>query len=244
MNQLKFILLLSLLVACQSKKSTEKDLVYIPVSVQVVNYNPFSEILSRVVADGKINFELIKKEESAVLQVVDGFGLVNPKSLNKDQRLAYALNSYHAALLWLSVSKYPHIDSMLDIASCWDIDFIKWGKKDISLSQLKKIVIELSGDPTLAVLNLSLNAKSGPGMISKAYVPAQVMVQMDDRARKVINRDLKVHDKQLTRSGFFALYPEEFGEGREFIKRIQRWKKTVSYLAVYTKEFDWKLNKQ
>ena len=244
MKQLVILLFAGLLASCQWSQGSKKETPYQSLPVQVVDYNSFSRLLSRFVVDGKINFELIKKEELSLLQVFDDLGKVDHKKLSKNQQLAYALNTYHAALLWLSVSEYPHIDTMLDIASCWDRQFIKWGKKEISLSQLKKEIADLCDDPALAVSNLSLCAKSGPGMIGQAYTPANVLQEMDARARELMLKELTVYEDRLVRSGFFSLYPDEFKDGRQFIKVASRWRKGLGPVRVMDMEFDWLLNKQ
>jgi len=193
-------------------------------SVEFDHTHPsYDALLKRFVTDGRVDYQGLKSDPSALDRYLDNTAGVTEGTFNgwaESERLAFLINLYNAATLKLIVDHYP-VKRIKDIGSIfkgpWDQPVVRLLGKTITLDNLEHdIVRKQYGEPRIHMA-LVCAAKSCPTLRSEAYVAAKLDAQLDEQSRRFlaspaglrIDRDKKT----VYFSSIFKWYGEDFVAG-------------------------------
>ena len=185
---------------------------------------------------------------------------------NKNEQLAFLINSYNAWTVSLILSEYPNVKSIKNLGSFfqspWKKSFIPLLGETRSLDDIEHTLIRGSGRYNDPRVHFAVNCASigCPALRSEAYQAERLDSQLDEATRLFLadrNRN-RVVGQSLQVSSIFKWYREDFEKGwRGFYSlndffvfyyqaldvnhaNIQKLKKmNIEFL-----DYDWRLNKK
>jgi len=91
-----------------------------------VDHSLYGELLRKYVNNGRVDYRGFKKEEARLDRYLEILERVDTKGLNRNEQLAFYVNSYNAWTIKLILGAYPGVESIKDLGS-----FLKspWKKK-------------------------------------------------------------------------------------------------------------------
>jgi hypothetical protein len=219
-------------------------------------YGKFTQILSRHVKSGAVDYKALKKKDGANLaSCVADMAKVDASKLKGDAKMAYWINVYNAVTLKAIVDNYP-LKSIRDLnTKKYDVwkDY-RFGKQKINLNDIEHKILRPMGDPRIhsAIVCAS---KGCPPLRSEAYVPKRLDKQLDDNCRVWFQspvRGMKWVGDTLQISSIFLWFPKDFGDGTRrghlawiasFVPdKALRAKMTSGKIKVQNLDWDWALN--
>lgn len=192
---------------------------------------------------GKVNYQELKTDEIKVKSYLSFLKENQPKTdWSNNEKLAYLINLYNASTIQLILSKYP-VKSITDLngGKPWDLKFIDFRNKKISLNDLENEIIRKEFSEPRIHFAVNCAAKSCPKLRSEAFTADKLEKQLDDQAKHFLLRSGKnsISNSSLELSKIFEWYAVDFGQIQIFINKYTIVKTTakVSYI-----EYDWSLN--
>lgn len=195
-----------------------------------------------------INYLAIKKSPALLeryLKELSSVKIEDYNSWNRQQQLAFLINSYNAFTIKLIIENYP-VESIKDIGtffqSPWNKTFFTLLEKKRSLDWIehKKIRKEFN-EPRIhfAVVCASISC---PNLQSKVFVAKELDKQLEAAAIFFINDREKnaVIGKKLYLSKIFKWYGADFQDMKLFVKR--RISENVNTDKIEWLDYDWSLN--
>lgn len=235
-------LVLFLLVFLGSPTIEAKNLSCLP------DHSGWTSLLEKHVrADGRVNYAAFKKDLKRVDDYLNHLFEVEEKcgdSWSREEKLAYYINLYNAATIQLVLENYP-LESILDIEKPFEKEFIKVGKKEISLTYLENEILRKMAEPRIHFA-INCASYSCPKLLNEAFVTANLEEQLDKVTRDFINDPAmnKISGNSLKLSHIFKWYREDFTEKGSlhnyvdsFSKETLSGNETIEFL-----EYNWALN--
>lgn len=225
-------------------------LIAIPLHAQDNPAAALDGLLSEVVKDERVDYDLIKRRYIGSLDaVLDLSEKVDPAQLNEKERLAFYINLYNATMIKAVLDRggvaFKPSDSDFQVFKD-KIVRLKSGK--ISLNELENDIIRKQfNDPRIHAA-LVCGAVSCPPLIGKAYTAETLDAQLDQNVKAWLGDPTRnvIDDasKTLKLSQIFDWYAPDFG-GKE---RLANWisdkvGRDVSGYKVEFVPYDWSLNK-
>ncbi|WP_133407154.1 DUF547 domain-containing protein [Parashewanella tropica] len=211
----------------------------------VEEQNSRSFAYSSVSADDKKALKAYLKQLSSI----------DPRSLNRNEQLAYWVNLYNALTIDLTLNHYP-IKSIKDIGDGitgpWNIEVIQISGQAVTLNQIEhKILRPIWKDPRIHYV-INCASRGCPDLPTKALTSQNIEAQLNQAAVRFINqtKGVDIQNDQLTLSSIYNWFSEDFGKDRHaLISHINTFAKP-SLKAELAKDkplnikfqYDWKLN--
>ena len=201
------------------------------------------------VKNGKVDYKTIHGDQSALdelLKIAENIS-VNVSDENKYQ--AFWINAYNISVIKGIIDNYP-TKSPLDNSGFFDKTAYKLGGKNITLNDIEHKVLRAKFKDARFHFVLVCGAVGCPPLISEAYMPNTLNVQLDTQTKKALNGNfLKVNakKKKVEASEIMKWYKEDFTmDGMseiEFINKYRTEQIPHNYkLSYFT--YNWNLNKQ
>ena len=229
--------------------------------VQVLDGGKSSTVNYQGMADERAVLQDYLKTLSAVKR--DEFD-----SWNKEEQLAYLINTYNAWTVALILTAWPDIASIKDLGgfftSPWDQAFIPMMEEGRSLDDIEHEIIRKSGRYNEPRIHFALNCASisCPALRAEAYTGERLEQQLEeqtqlflsDRSRNRLNKNtlevssiFKWYDDDFEKgwlgftslSSFFIKYASSLGLSEEDAQRLHHEKIDIVYL-----DYDWRLNSE
>lgn len=220
-------------------------------TIASINYlDKYDELLKKAVSkDGKVNYVLMKQNQEVLKAFLEDCEKNPPQQTwSKQKKLAYWINLYNSATIYLITQHYP-VKSITEIKNGkpWDYIFIKSGDLVLSLNDIEnKIVRPEFKDPRIhAALNCA--AKSCPKLLNEAYRAEKLQEQLNNQTKLFINdstRNDLSNPNDIKISKIFEWYADDFKSSGGVINFINKYANNkvetnakITYLA-----YNWELN--
>jgi len=214
-------------------------------------HDDFDKILAANVVDGQVDYKAIKADSNfeSYLQALEAA----PSFDNKDEELAYWINSYNAlAIKGILNKRSPK--SLLGRVGYFKSAKYNVGGKRINLYDLERSIIIPLGEPRI---HFAINCASGscPKLLSEAYQAEKLEQQLEKVTKDFINdstRNEFDQDKKIARLSkifdwFKADFSDHSGSVQKYIAQyvddpaLAEGLRNESYKIKYLK-YDWSLN--
>lgn len=221
-----------------------------PIPTATVDHQALDDILSQSVRDECVDYLLIRKRHyRALLEYLDAMGRVEPASLPLDERLAFYINLYNAAMIRAVVERFTagYTPAANDF-SVFKEPFIELHGRRVSLDEIEHQIIRPTfNDPRIHVA-LVCAARSCPPLLPHAYRAADLDEVLEVNMRRFIAADpqrnpIDPATGQIRLSQLFNWYASDFG-GPENVKAYvdRHHPVDLSEGDVSFVEYDWTLN--
>jgi len=227
----------------------------------------FSDILSRNVKSGLVNYEELKNDERFEKYLTQ-LSNTNPEKLSQKEKLAFWINAYNAFTIKIIVENYP-VESITNLntggkiigflidKTVWDKKFISINGKKYSLGDIEHKILRKMNEPRIH-FSIVCASISCPKLRNEAFEADKIEVQLKSQTVKFINDKERnyfdIKNKEAFLSKIFSWFSADFGESDENILKfialylpenissdinnnLDKW--VVSY-----KDYNWNLNKQ
>jgi len=215
----------------------------------------YSELLSRIVKKGRVNYALLKKERGALDKYLDAVAAAKIEAADKTQKLGFYINAYNASTLRLVLDrvigkgeKGRDIGGVLKVDKFFDRkDSVVSGER-LSLNELEAKGRKL-GDPRI---HFAVNCASAscPVLLDRAYSPRTLEQDLDRATRDYFASPFgaRLSGGKLEVSQILNWYAKDFGGkdgARNFVLHyapkafVEAARGDLGFL-----EYDWELNKQ
>jgi hypothetical protein len=207
------------------------------------------------------DYKAAKKVQQSLGRYLATMARLDPKTLNKDEQLAYWLNIYNAITIKIVLEHYPLL-SLKEVKLretfygkvIWDVNQIKINRTSLSLNDIEHNILRAFWDPKLVFYGINHANISDPEVISYPFAGRKVYSQLETLAERMINNDqlTEIKDKTIYVSGLYKWHLMEFG-GRSGLKQhllklsSGRKKEKLSAAiknnyAIKFKPYDWTIN--
>ncbi len=209
------------------------------------NYQAYNSILSKYVSNtGEVDYKALKRNTVLLKRVTQDFSRQSPSSQwSNAEQLAFWINAYNVFTLQLIVDNYP-LKSIMDLdgGKTWDVKRINIGGKLYSLNQIENDIIRPQFKDPRIHFALNCAAKSCPPLYNKAYLPAQLDSQLDERTRAFIRSNSNtLNEKAVIISRIFEWYKSDFGDLPVFLNKYAGVKISPQAKIIYA-DYNWSLN--
>lgn len=191
------------------------------------------------------------------------------ESWNKQQRMAFLINTYNAFTLKLILNNYPEIESIRDLgglifSSPWDKKFFTLFGKKTSLGYIEHDVLREKYNEPRIHFAVNCASKGCPALQKEAYVANRLEEQLEQAAiqfmrdpeRNRFDKDKKLLEissifnwftGDFTKNGslkdFIAPYISDDPEIRKILTATSERFNPANTISIIYLDYDWSLNK-
>ncbi|MDG1730163.1 MAG: DUF547 domain-containing protein [Algibacter sp.] len=201
------------------------------------------------VEHGKVAYSKIhssQDELNSILKIAEGISVSKNDAYNYQ---AFWINAYNLAVIKGVIDNYP-MNSPLDNSGFFDETTYSLAGKKITLNDIEhKLLRGNFKDPRFHFV-LVCGAVGCPPLISQAYLPDTLNVQLDIQTKTAINGSflrVNVKKKRVQASQIMEWYKEDFtmnGESEIDFINTYRTEKLDSKFKLSYFPYDWKVNNQ
>lgn len=211
-------------------------------------FDSTDKFLTKYVSDGKVNYDLIKKDPKMLNDLVKEIAdhdLTN-KRVSSDYMKAFYINAYNILVIKQVVEHYP-IYGPLKVDGFFDGIKNNVMGQNITLNELEKETLYKDyPDPRLHFV-LVCAAKGCPPLASTAFQPENLEALLQKRTKHVLNLDwfIRVKKSNIEISQIFNWYASDFEKKHGSVKsflNIYRNEKIGDKQKIKNYEYDWSLN--
>lgn len=188
---------------------------------------------------------------------IDTLSSVDPRSLNRDEQMAYWLNVYNAVTVQLILDHYP-VASITTLGSGGVTTFGPWDDKlftvngiDLSLNEVEHRIIRPLYDDYRIHFAVNCASIGCPDLAASAFTADALDQQLDDATAAFLAhpRGLRFDGDQLHLSTLLDWYSEDFGDslpavletlGAHTSDTVRQSLESFSGTPIYA--YDWSLN--
>ncbi|MEM1134051.1 MAG: DUF547 domain-containing protein [Pseudomonadota bacterium] len=223
----------------------------------VIGYDSMDTVLEAFVVENKgrhvVRYGIVKGQGQRIIEeLVTGFEGIPVERLNRDEQLAYWLNLRTLMVLHSTSGVYPSAKPKLLLASnsgFLNTPLITVSGQDLSIKDVDNILLTHWKDEPNLVFGLVVPAAGSPDIPMKAFRGEEVHQQLEDAARKFVNRKdvVKAKKSKVTVSEFLVWHQDHFGGEAQMLAHVRtlaapklagKWDEMASVQS----RFDWKLN--
>lgn len=204
----------------------------------------------------RFNYEGVSKADRKSLDdYLDSLQSLDPRTLARNEQLAYWINFYNALTAQVVLEEYP-VDSIRSIRFLtspfgpWDKNLVKVQGKKLSLNDIEHGVLRpIWKDPRI---HFAVNCASigCPNLADEAFTAINADELMDEAASDFINhaRGVEVKGTKLMLSSIFDWYGSDFGSNQaEIVNYISQFfdgdSSKLKAVDQFDYQYDWALNK-
>lgn len=231
-------------------------------STRTVDHAAFDAFLTRFAAleDGirRVDYAAAVAERAGLDAYVGALQVIDPRTLNRKEQLAYWINLYNAETVRVVLDHYP-VESIQDVdleggglfGGPWGAPRLHIGGEAVTLNDIEHGILRaLWRDPRIHYV-LNCASLGCPNLAAEAYTAANIEARLDAQARSFINhpRGVRVHDGEVRLSTIFQWYRSDFGRNdqrvldhvREYASPELR-QKLEGHASIDAYDYDWRLN--
>lgn len=187
-----------------------------------MSHAAFDRLLSRYVsADGRVDYRNFRSEKDALQEYIRNLEKATIlKSLNKDEELAYWINLYNAATVFLVLENYP-VSSIMDIndGKPWDLKVAEVGGRSLSLNEIEHDIIRKKFEEPRIHFAVNCAAVSCPKLRNEAYIATKLDQQLTSQKESFLDNSSKnfFEGNPVKVSKIFDWYREDFGSLHRYL---------------------------
>ncbi|MEO5585437.1 MAG: DUF547 domain-containing protein [Flavobacteriales bacterium] len=220
-------------------------------------HKSWNELLKAHVKDGLVDYKGLVEEKDKLHAYCKLLSSTPPTDTwNKNDQLAFWINTYNAFTVQLIVDNYP-VKSIKDlnpslsvplVHTVWTTTKFKIGEKDYSLDDVENKVLRSKFEEPRIHFAINCASMSCPPLRNEAFTGDRVQEQLDDQARNFINnpRYNKISKDKAELSKIFSWFSGDFkkhGTLVEFLNKYSKVKLDANAELSYM-DYDWSLNEQ
>lgn len=197
-----------------------------------------------VSATGFVDYTGLRNEKNRLEQYLESISSAEPKTLDRDERMAFWINAYNAFTVKLILDNYPLRSIMdLDNGKVWDRKWIIIAGELRSLNDIEHNILRKEFKDARIHFAVNCAATSCPPLNDHAWTGDNLKSTLDKKAREFINnpRYNELTHKELKLSKIFEWYATDFGNINSYIKKYAQKEFSVNAKVTYL-EYDWSLN--
>lgn len=219
-----------------------------------VDHKLFDGLLKKYVANGIVDYNGFKKEESVLDRYLLILENIRPDSLSRNDQFAYYINLYNAWTIKLILTGYPGVESIKDMGSLfrspWKKKIVRINKGVVTLDYVEHDVLRpVFKDPRVHFA-INCAAKSCPPLRAEAYRGDILEDQLNDSTVSFVNnpRSNYLKGETLYISKIFDWFEEDFNGVHGFFLQYARrnFKKQLDQagdkIRITHLDYDWDLN--
>ncbi len=223
------------------------------LSINAQDLNSFfsktNSFLGTHVSNGKVDYKAIKKDPSALNELLEIAKDISVETSDADNYQAFWINAYNISVIKGIIDNYP-TNSPLDNVGFFDKTKYSLSGKQITLNDIEHKLLRAKFNDARFHFVLVCGAVGCPPLISNAYLPNTLNKQLEAQTREALNGSfLKVNTKKkrVEASEIMKWYKEDFvmnGTNEiEFINKYRTEQVPDNYkLGYFT--YNWSLNKK
>ncbi|ULC60146.1 DUF547 domain-containing protein [Flaviramulus sp. BrNp1-15] len=231
----------------ETKIDTIKNQVEI-IPTKPVLHSQWNNLLkSHVSENGNVNYSGFKNNWSTLRNYLESLNKKLPdENWNKNEKLAYWINTYNAMTIDLILRHYP-VNSIKDIKDPWKQRYWKLGEKWYNLDEIEHKILRQMSEPRIhfAIVCASYSC---PKLLNEAYTASNMENQLTKATKDFINdseRNILTPNK-VELSKIFTWFKKDFlinGNGNiiHFINKYSDIKVSEKAQKSYM-EYNWSLN--
>ena len=204
-----------------------------------------------VYEDGMVDYKGFISEKAKLQAYLEELAreTPHPEQWSKAQQKAYWLNAYNAFTVKLIIDHFP-VKSINDLSQdgirATDRKFIKLGRQEYSLNQIRQEMLLSRFVDARLHFALADATKSGPRLRNEAYTADKLDHQLDAQAKEFLNDPSRnrLSPERLQLSRLFEWHAQDFKKAGPLVTFLNKYSLTrikpvakVEYL-----EYDWSLN--
>ncbi len=204
----------------------------------------------------RFDYAAVTKADRELLdKYLESLQALDPRTLNKNEQLAYWINFYNALTAQVVLEEYP-VDSIRSIRFLtspfgpWDKNLVVVQGKKLSLNDIEHGILRpIWKDPRI---HFAVNCASigCPNLDEEAFTATNANELMEAAAKSFINhaRGVEIKGETLVLSSIFDWYGSDFGENeQEIVAYIARFyepsNRDLETISKFEYQYDWNLNK-
>jgi len=221
---------------------------------ETVDHKLFDILLKKYVANGIVNYNGLKQEESVLDRYLEMLESVIPDNLLRNEQFAFYINLYNAWTIKLILKGYPDIESIKDMGSLftspWKKKIVRINNRVVTLDYVEhEILRPVFKDPRVHFA-INCAAKSCPPLRSEAYRGEILEDQLNDSTISFVNdpRQNYIKGEKLYISKIFDWFEEDFNGVHGFFLQYARgnFKKQLENIGekieIIHLDYNWSLN--
>ena len=183
----------------------------------------------------RVNYKGFAADHSELTKTLESFSAVTPAqfaAFNKEQQMAFLVNSYNAFTIELILSKYPGVKSIKDLgttfSSPWKKKFFKFLGEEQNLDWIEhqKLRPNIAGggyrDPRIhvAIVCASIGC---PALPPEAFTATKLDSQLDEGMQRFVTDKTRNRyaDGKLQVSSIFKWFKEDFEKGYKGFSKVE-----------------------
>ena len=214
---------------------------------QYINYKFYEDFLNKYVSeDGYVDYDAIHENKDELKAIIKRFkSIETDDKWSKTQKLAHWINTYNVYSIKLIIDHFP-INSIKDIHKSFDLQFIPYQKRFISLNYIEKKILSKTLDERI---HFAINCASisCPNINREPFYGDIVDEQLEKSAKRFINNMTKnnISRKEVKLSRIFDWFSDDFLKNNtSIIKYINKYsdKKIKENATIEFLDYNWSLN--
>jgi len=216
-------------------------------------HKPWDALLSKYLENERVDYPAWQNDGAGMAKLDRYLGTLATLKLDqltRDQRLAYWINLYNAAMVDVVLDRYEPGYTVSE--NNWGVfkeEFIDSPEGKVSLDGIEHEIIRKRWDEPGIHAALVCGAVSCPPLIHDAYTGATVQKTLEANLKRWINnpaRNQIDHDTRTLRlSSIFDWYAKDFGGKDNLANFVNNYTdRDVSGYSVAFLDYDWSLNSQ
>jgi hypothetical protein len=231
-------------------KKLSSLILFVTLGLNLVAQDKFfsmaDQFFNSVVADGKVNYKLIKNDPSSLEKLNSMVRDYKPEDGFTDRNKAFYINAYNLTVVTQIINHYP-ISSPMDVPGFFDRNEFLIAGEEMTLNYLEKDLLSPNyKDPRFHFV-LVCGATGCPPITPFAYMPDKLDAQMDKQTKLALNNPefIKYREGEVSLSEIFKWYEADFiDQSSTIIDYINNYRNMPLPSGVksgfYT--YDWSLN--
>lgn len=197
-------------------------------------------------ANGRVDYAALKRDPTQLNDLMHMASEIRVSETNANMYKAFWINAYNLTVIKGIVNNYP-VKSPLDVKGFFDTITYVVGGKSVTLNDIENSQLRAKFDEPRFHFVLVCGAKGCPPIISEAYLPDSLELQLENQTVKALNDDsfVKVSEGGVMLSEIFKWYREDFVKAGlteiEFLNTYRK-KKVSPTLEISYYPYNWNLN--
>lgn len=223
-------------------------------TADTVEHKLFDMLLKKYVANGIVDYNGFKKEESALDKYLVILENITPDNLSRNEQFAYYINLYNAWTIKLVLKGYPAIESIKDMGSLfrspWKKKIVRINKGVVTLDYVEHEVLRpVFKDPRVHFA-INCAAKSCPPLRAEAYRGDILEDQLNDSTVSFVNdpQNNYLKGETLYISKIFDWFEEDFNGVQGFFQQYaqgdfkNQLERVGDKIEIVHLDYNWGLN--
>ena len=182
----------------------------------VLDLSSWDRLLKRFVHDGLVDYHSLSESRSELDQYFEEVSSVSEEVLaraNREERLAFWLNLYNAAVIRTVLDQYP-VERLDQIPAAFEIRTVRVVGEYFSLAELRDQVLRQGFKDERLICAIVSGRMDSPGLLAEAYRGQSLEAQLDGAAQQFAEDEsrnrIDPKNKKILLSPLFRVFGPDF----------------------------------